>query len=306
MIDDQVRTIWRDLAGPTQAALATAHEEFVRDGVTCVRNVIDPKWIEALRTGVDRAETDPSEFFVDLTDAKGEFGEAAKKRSFWGDFSLWQRFDEFRGFMFDSPLSAIAAAATGSPRVRLFYDYLLVKEPAPGTGTPWHQDYPYYPIVGSDVCSIWVALDRTTLENGGLEYVAGSHKWGGCIDRNSFKGAASEHLTAEEKAEIAAFEATVSDLPDIEAARGDYRIVSWDLNPGDVLIHHCMAVHGAPQNKGTAIRRGYAVRWMYGDLTYAPRATPSRPLLSLIEGGEHPVGKGQVIQGPNFPEFVVD
>lgn len=288
---------------PDATTLAEAREDYERDGVACLRGVVDPAWIERLRDGVDQAYADLSEYAVDLTAAApGDDADAAPKRAFWGDFSLWQRFDPFERFILDSPIGPLTAAAVGSERIRLFYDYLLVKEALPGTKTPWHQDFPYYPVTGEAICSMWVALDRTTLDNGGLEYVAGSHKWGMRLDRKSFTGVKSK-FTPEEQAEIDAFEAGVEELPDIEAQRDRHRILSWDLEPGDVLIHHAMAVHGAPANNASSRRRGYAIRWMYDDILYTPRVNPSRHLRAIIEGGEPGVARGEVIRGSNFPEF---
>jgi hypothetical protein len=82
----------------------------------------------------------------------------------------------------------------------------------------------------------------------------------------------------------------------------------YSVEPGDILVHHALAVHGAPANSApansaTAVRRGSAVRWMYGDVVYAPRANQSRHLRSLIEDPAAPVGRGEVIVGPNFPVF---
>ena len=34
-------------------------------------------------------------------------------------------------------------------------------------------------------------------------------------------------------------------VPDIDGNRDDYRILSWDLTPGDCLVHHVMTVHGS-------------------------------------------------------------
>lgn len=278
-------------------------EQYERDGVTCIRNVVSPEWIETLKRGTARAGANPSEFSIDLTGtAPGDSPGESPKRSFWGDFSLWQNFEEFRRFIFDSPISSVTADVVGSNRIQLFYDYLLVKEPVKGTRTAWHQDYPYYPVDGTDICSVWVAIDRTNLDNGGLEYVAGSHRWGPRLDKKSFTQVKA-NIPATDQAELDRHEATVADLPDIDTRRADYEILSWDLEPGDVLVHHALAVHGAPANTANAVRRGYAVRWMYGDVIYRPRANPSRHIRSLIEDPAAPVAAGEVIVGPNFPVF---
>ena len=78
------------------------------------------------------------------------------------------------------------------------------------------------------------------------------------------------------------------DIPDIEAHREDYQIISWDLEPGDVYVFHGMTVHGSPGNSTqTRRRRGYAVRYVGDDVSYDDRPGVSKPLLNseLSTGG---------------------
>ena len=51
--------------------------------------------------------------------------------------------------------------------------------------------------------------------------------------------------------------------PDVEA---------FDLEPGDVVAHHVMTLHGAPGNTHSgARRRGLSTRWCGDDAVYDPR-----------------------------------
>ena len=45
------------------------------------------------------------------------------------------------------------------------------------TRTGWHTDQPYWPIIGP-VITTWIALDYVDDENGALEFIPGSHRWG--------------------------------------------------------------------------------------------------------------------------------
>ena len=79
--------------------------------------------------------------------------------------------------------AALAAAELGATlleadKVSLFYDQAFIKEPGTREVTQWHQDMPFWPALGNDIISLWVALTPVTLEGSGVEYVAGSHKWG--------------------------------------------------------------------------------------------------------------------------------
>src|ERR1700722_14689294 len=57
-------------------------------------------------------------------------------------------------------------------RVSLFYDQAFIKEPGTQSATDWHQDLPFWPALGNDLVSLWVALTPVTVEGSGVEYVA--------------------------------------------------------------------------------------------------------------------------------------
>lgn len=68
-------------------------------------------------------------------------------------------------------------------------------------------------------------------------------------------------------------------MPDIEACRDDYDLISWDLNPGDCYVFNGMTVHGAGGNTDEQRRRrGYTVRYTGDDARYDPRIGTSVPL----------------------------
>ncbi|WP_308635290.1 phytanoyl-CoA dioxygenase family protein [Paenibacillus silvisoli] len=84
-----------------------------------------------------------------------------------------------------SELFKQAAAAPGlvpvlkaiiGERVIFMSDKLVFKTVGTDFGSPWHQDYPYW--YGSHKFSVWIALDDATPENGCLQVVPGSHKFG--------------------------------------------------------------------------------------------------------------------------------
>ena len=74
----------------------------------------------------------------------------------------------------DPRIGGLAAELDGVDAVRIFLDQALVKEPY-GTPTQYHQDLPWFSFDSPHACTIWVALDDATLENGCLYFVPGSH-----------------------------------------------------------------------------------------------------------------------------------
>lgn len=66
------------------------------------------------------------------------------------------------------------------PHVALYHCKLLPKEARVGAATPWHQDYAYWQTEENRPLMIncQIAIDPMTLENGCLEFIPGSHRWG--------------------------------------------------------------------------------------------------------------------------------
>lgn len=67
-----------------------------------------------------------------------------------------------------------------SPNISLYHSKLLPKEAGIGVATPWHQDYAYWKRDENRPLMIncQIAIDPMTPENGCLEFIAGSHRWG--------------------------------------------------------------------------------------------------------------------------------
>jgi ectoine hydroxylase-related dioxygenase (phytanoyl-CoA dioxygenase family) len=56
--------------------------------------------------------------------------------------------------------------------------------------------------------------------------------------------------------------------------KGDpkYRFISWDCQPGDVICHHPLTIHGAGANPLTSRRAAISVRYAGKDARWDPRA----------------------------------
>ena len=81
-------------------------------------------------------------------------------------------------------------------------------------------------------------------------------------------------------------------VPDIDA--GGYRILSWDMEPGDALAFHAMTVHGAGGNLTTDVRRrGYAVRYCGEGCTYFAGPGPNRDLRNPALADGDPLNSAQ-------------
>lgn len=232
-------------------------EAFWRDGAICLRGVFEASWIELLREATDRAIAEPGPLAIDAT--------AEQNKKFYIELGLWSRMPPFKAFVFESAAAAIARRLLRTERLNLFFDQLFVKEPGTAAKTPWHQDQPYWPVAGRQVLSLWVPLDPVTLATGGLEYVRGSHDWNAFYRPEKFGAGRPGH---EEKLSRLQGER----IPDLDAERSHHEFLSWDMQPGDVLVHQAMTIHGAPGNSSSTVRRrAYSIRWTGDDAIWDPR-----------------------------------
>jgi phytanoyl-CoA hydroxylase len=61
---------------------------------------------------------------------------------------------------------------------------VVAKPPGEGAPFPMHQDYHYFPYEKDSMVAIFIHLDDTDVENGGLAVFPGSHKTGPLQDKS--------------------------------------------------------------------------------------------------------------------------
>ena len=233
-------------------------DAFARDGAVCLRGLLNADEVALLRAGIDAniAAPSPRAKVASRADDPGFFIE---------DFCNWQGNDAYRRVIFDSPLAAAAGRLMQSQRVRLYHDHMLTKEPGTRQRTPWHQDQPYYNIDGRQNISFWIPVDPVR-RHSTLEFVAGSHK-GPWLMPRTFMDHQAKWFP----------EGSLADLPDIEAARDDFPILGWAVEPGDVIAFHMLSLHASAGVDGDTRRRVFSVRMLGDDATHAPRAWVTSP-----------------------------
>jgi ectoine hydroxylase-related dioxygenase (phytanoyl-CoA dioxygenase family) len=252
-------------------------EDFRRDGAVCLRNIFTEDEVALLGSGIERNLQAPSPRakVASRPDDPGWFFE---------DFCNWQDNEAYREFIFNSAAPAVAGALLGCQTVRLHHDHLLVKEPKTRQRTPWHQDQPYYNIVGSDNVSMWIPVDPVAREST-LEFVAGSHRGPWLMPRTFMENEAKWFP-----------EGSLADLPDVEADRAAFPILGWALQPGDMVCFNMLTLHASGGVSGQTRRRAFSVRFVGDDIRHAPRrwrTSPDFPGLAdtLPEGAplDHPL-----------------
>lgn len=256
-------------------------EAFQQDGAVCLRGVFDRNWVDRVAAGVERNLAEPSPYARFYT-PEGHPG------FFFGDYCNWSRIPEFREFVSRSPAAAIAGRVMRARAVRIFHDHLLVKEPGTEERTPWHHDQPYYCVDGTQICSIWMPLDPVPRDTA-IEYVAGSHRWEQWfmprrfVDHRNYDYAPGAYPS----------------VPDIDAEREKYRILGWEMAPGDCVAFHGLTLHGAPGNLSLERRRrAFSTRWLGDDIVYATRPGKTSPPFPELEGRLRP---GDAMDHELFP-----
>jgi ectoine hydroxylase-related dioxygenase (phytanoyl-CoA dioxygenase family) len=234
-------------------------DAFWRDGVVCLRGVLPVSLVEAMAAPVAAAR------HADLSALAGR-REGAR---FIGGIDHWREQEELRVFACDSPLPALVATLLRADTVYLYEDSVLVKQPGASEATVWHQDLGYFHVEGEQLCTTWCPLDVATAETGTLRFVRGSHRWDVRYRPNLF--VTTETLPGTEG----------HDIPDIDG--GEYDIVSFDLEPGDVTVHHARTLHAAgPNRSAIRARRAISVRYCGDDVRM--RFRPGAPLKASQAG----------------------
>lgn len=168
-----------------------------------------------------------------------------------------------------------AGQLLGGP-VRFWHDQIFYKPARHGGVVIWHQDYSYWTrTTPVNHISCWIGLDDSTLENGCLHYVPGSHHWP-LLPRASFANdmnAVLDFLTPTQRA--------------------SFNPVPIQLKAGECSFHHPFMVHGSYANTTDTPRRALVLNALLDGTLSASDA----PLLE----GTPVIPSGQKLDGQFFP-----
>ena len=144
------------------------------------------------------------------------------------------------------------------PDIILWGCHIFCKPAGDGQETPWHQDGHYWPMRPLATCTVWVALDESTTENGCLRVIPQSHA----------SKITHPHLL-EDRTDLVLNLRTQEDAFDVNAA------VNLELQPGQMSMHDVFMVHGAAVNRSAKRRAGVALRYMPGTSVFERNLNPA-------------------------------
>ena len=242
-----------------------------RDGVVCLRSAFNNHWISAGRRAIAASLRSHSAIATHERHVKpGESG------AFFFDTFAWKRLPSFRHFTFNSPAASLARHVMRSRSLLLYFDMAIVKEPGTSARTPWHYDEAYWPVSGRQICNVWIALDHVPRDVG-LQFVLGSHR----LKENY---SAAEFFTGDAKCDR-----SLGLPPNWDLVKGDHRIASTSMRPGDCIILNLRTHHCAPGNHQRRTRRRViCTHWFGDDARYKDKpweCGPDERGENLVDGG---------------------
>lgn len=131
------------------------------------------------------------------------------------------------------------------PDIALWNSSFFAKPAKVGTRTPWHQDGEYWPIEPLATCTVWIAVDASTIENGCLRVIPGSHR--------------AKRLARHNRSDAAGIALNL-ELDETEFDESE--AVDIVLDAGQVSLHDVYLFHGSEPNRSENPRRGMTLRFM--------------------------------------------
>jgi ectoine hydroxylase-related dioxygenase (phytanoyl-CoA dioxygenase family) len=151
---------------------------------------------------------------------------------------------EFLALARDPDIVDLVSGVLGED-VILWGCHVFCKPAGHGYETPWHQDGHYWPIRPLANCTVWVALEPSTVANGCLRVIPGSHR----------ARLLHEHLH-EDRSDLTLNQRLADGTFDEASA------VDLELQPGQMSLHDVYMIHGAAANTSAQRRTGVALRYM--------------------------------------------
>ena len=253
---------------------------YAADGALFLPGVLDAHWLARLRDSVESLEE------RERRDGLPE--------GFFDRQRLWEQDEGLRDILFHSPATGIAAQFLGAERLNVLYDQVFIKAPATNVRTPWHNDLPNWPVRGNDLITVWVALDPIDAENGMLEFVRGSHRWGWWTPRlyTDVHGTITHFYIGEN--ETGTQEEMWADYDTLAERVSESELLRWDTEPGDAIVFGAMMVHGAiGNNRPDRKRRAYSMRFAGPDVRYHPPTASNLGIMNDYLSDGDPLGGWQ-------------
>ena len=150
------------------------------------------------------------------------------------------------------------------PDLLLFRSTLMLKPAFHGSSHGFHQDSAYWPMEPPALVTVSIALTDSNSENGCIQVIPESHKWGmqkwGNIARPQ--------------------DAALTDRKNLDASRA----IEVPLEAGTALLFHSLCVHGSGPNHSPHPRHTALYAYFPPTVRYMARGTDSSRAFPVIAG----------------------
>ena len=183
-----------------------------------------------------------------LQDIRADYDRLLARHPEFRDYCpMLLRYDlSFLNYARDSNILDMVAQVIG-PDIILWNSSFFAKPAVNGKKTPWHQDGEYWPLRPLATCTVWLAIDEATVENGCLKFMPGSHKRKELRPHRTNK---DPNFTLHQEL--------------LESEYDDEKAVPLELEAGQMSLHDVYLLHGSEANDSGKPRRGMTMRFMPG------------------------------------------
>ncbi len=260
-------------------------EQYKKDGVVFLKQALHPEWLMLIEQGLARIMSNSAQAkFKFYEDRPDQFLETVRNMEVTPEIAT---------LIYHSPIADMIGALIGSENVWYYSDEFFIKDAGGAGRTPWHQDMPYFPIEGEQVASIWISLDPLRKEEC-LEMIPGSHR------QTRYDG--FDPTAVKEDPKKPYYGEDLPPLPDIEAERNKWNIVSFDIKPGDAIFLHPAVLHGGGPTGANGRRRALTIRLYGDDIVFGERPS-SKPYAPYTPGLSQLLKPGAPLRGPWYPRL---
>jgi len=228
-------------------AHATPNEiaAYQRDGFIVMPNLLSPVEVAELTQAVADAVETMGRNKLNGNPGWVE-GDGYYDRVFLQRLNLWKISPIVKRYMLGPEIGTIASELAGC-ELRVWHDQTLQKAPW-ANPTAWHLDVPYWSFHARQALSIWIALDDSTIQNGSMYYLPGSHR-----------------LVSFDNVGIGP---DLGALFDVYPQLKDIEPVPAPMKAGSCGFHNGLCAHGAGPNMTPRWRRAMTCGYMPAGSTF--------------------------------------
>jgi len=165
--------------------------------------------------------------------------------------------------MCHAPIYRAACAALIGPDADLYYNQVVIKSPQLGAHFGWHQDSGYTITVPLRYITCWTAISRTTLANGCIWIIPGSHH----------RGLLAHQHNQRDDSHDAVFEDESGAIP-------------LEMRPGQVAIFSSLLLHRSGPNTSQENRFGFVPQYHHAGVLAADTGAPGGDQVPVLRKGQ--------------------